>query len=292
MSGAATRRRAPSRGLQLRRQIVSALGFASSIIATGGVALVLLLIFGYVIREGIGAISFDFLTQVPHPIGVPGGGVANGIVGSFMIVGMATLMAFPVGVLVGIWLSMHGGTRWAATLEFLSDVLASVPSIVVGLFAYTILVAPFHRFSAFSASFAFAILMIPLVVRTTQSALLMVPREMREAALALGASELQTVLRCLLVAARPGIVTGLVLAVARVTGETAPLLFTAFGSQFWEFHPGQPMAELSLQIFTYAISPYREWHEQAWGGALLLILAVLVLSVLARSSFRGPATAR
>jgi phosphate transport system permease protein len=291
MSGAATLHRAPSTSLQLRRKILSALGFASSIIAAGGVALVLLLIFGYVIREGIGAISFDFLTQIPHPIGVPGGGVANGIVGSFIIVGIATLMAFPVGVLVGIWLSMNGHTRWADVLRFLSDVLASVPSIVVGLFAYTILVAPFQRFSAFSASFAFAILMIPLIVRTTESALLMVPREMREAALALGASELQAVFRCLLVAARPGIVTGLVLAVARVTGETAPLLFTAFGSQFWEFHPGQPMAELSLQIFTYAISPYASWHQQAWGGALLLILAVLVLSVLARSSFRSRATA-
>lgn len=293
MSGTATSlRRVPNPGLQLRRKILSALGFASSIIAAGGVALVLLLIFGYVIREGIGAISFDFVTQIPHPIGVPGGGVANGIVGSFIIVGIATLMAFPVGVLVGVWLSMNGHTRWAATLRFLSDVLASVPSIVVGLFAYTILVAPFHRFSAFSASFAFAVLMIPLIVRTTESALLMVPREMREAALALGASELQTVSRCLLVAARPGIVTGLVLAVARVTGETAPLLFTAFGSQFWEFHPGQPMAELSLQIFTYAISPYASWHEQAWGGALILILAVLVLSVLARSSFGTRAATR
>ncbi len=270
----------------LRRRITSLFGVASSIVAAGGVALVLVLIVGYVIREGIGAISLDFLTEIPHPLGVEGGGVANGIVGSFIIVGIAALMAFPVGILVGTWLSINRNTRWAAVLRFLSDVLASVPSIAVGLFAYTLLVAPLRHFSAFSASFAFAVLMIPLVVRTTEGALLMVPGEMREASIALGATEFQTVTRCLLVMARPGIVTGMILAIARVTGETAPLLFTAFGSQFWEFHPGQPMAELSLQIFTYAISPYQSWHEQAWGGALLLIFAVLVLSVLTRSSMR------
>ncbi|MGC8476470.1 MAG: phosphate ABC transporter permease PstA [Acetobacteraceae bacterium] len=280
-------------GARLRwRRITSFLGVASSILAAGGVALVLILIVGYVIREGIGAISIDFLTEIPHPLGVSGGGVANGIVGSFIIVGMAALIAFPIGIMVGTYLSIHRNERWAATLRFLSDVLASVPSIAVGLFAYTLLVAPLHHFSAFSASFAFAVLMIPLVVRTTEGALLMVPGEMREAAIALGASEFQTVTRCLLVMARPGIVTGLILALARVTGETAPLLFTAFGSQFWEFHPGQPMAELSLQIFTYAISPYASWHQQAWGGALLLIFAVFLLSVMARSSLRRRPRAR
>jgi phosphate transport system permease protein len=274
------------------RRITSFLGVASSIVAAGGVAVVLILIVGYVFREGIGAISIDFLTEIPHPLGVSGGGVANGIVGSFIIVGLAALIAFPIGIMVGTYLSIHRNERWAATLRFLSDVLASVPSIAVGLFAYTLLVAPLHQFSAFSASFAFAVLMIPLVVRTTEGALLMVPSEMREASIALGASEFQTVTRCLLVMARPGIVTGMILALARVTGETAPLLFTAFGSQFWEFHPGQPMAELSLQIFTYAISPYASWHQQAWGGALLLIFAVLVLSVLARLSLRRPGRGR
>lgn len=286
MSGAIAVQRTRRGNQMTRRRIGSALGVAGSLLAATGVALVLVLIVGYVVREGIGAISIPFLTEIPHPLGVPGGGVANGIVGSFIIVGIAAGMAFPVGVLVGIWLSIHQHSRWAAVLRFLSDVLASVPSIAVGLFAYTLLVAPLHQFSAVSASFAFAVLMIPLVVRTTESALLMVPPEMREAAIALGASEFQTMARCLLVSARPGIVTGLILAVARVTGETAPLLFTAFGSQFWEFRPGQPMAELSLQIFTYAISPYASWHQQAWGGALLLILAVLLLSVLARFSFR------
>lgn len=293
MSEVAVARSGSPAALLIRRRVISVLGVASSIIAAGGVALVLLLIFGYVAVKGFGAISFAFLTEIPHPIGVPGGGVANGIVGSFIIVGLAALMAFPVGLLVGVWLSMHAGTRWADTIRFLSDVLASVPSIAVGLFAYTLFVAPLHQFSAFSAAFAFAVLMIPLVVRTTESALLMVPREMREATLAMGASEYQAITRCLLVLARPGIVTGMVLAVARVTGETAPLLFTAFGSQFWEFRPSQPMAELSLQIFTYAISPYATWHEQAWGGAVLLILAVLVLSVVARMSFSSaPGTRR
>ena len=286
MSGAAASLSGRGDGRLLRRRITSFLGVASSILAAGGVALVLVLIVGYVIREGIGAISFDFLAEIPHPLGVPGGGVANGIVGSFIIVGLAAVMAFPIGIMVGTYLSIHRNERWAATLRFLSDVLASVPSIAVGLFAYTLLVAPLRHFSAVSASFAFAVLMIPLIVRTTEGALLMVPGEMREASIALGASEFQTVTRCLLVMARPEIVTGLILALARVTGETAPLLFTAFGSQFWEFHPGQPMAELSLQIFTYAISPYASWHQQAWGGALLLIFAVFLLSVMARSTLR------
>ena len=170
-------------------------------------------------------------------------------------------------------------------MSYLADVLAGVPSIAIGIFAYTLLVAPFRHFSALSASFAFAVLMVPLVIRTTEGAVALVPRELREAATALGAMEYRVTGKVLLVAARPGIVTGLLLALARVTGETAPLLFTAFGSQFWELDPSKPMAELSLQIFTYAISPYRDWHEQAWGGALILIIAVFMLSVLARLSF-------
>lgn len=270
--------------IPIRRQISSTLWTAFSGVCAAGVALVLLLIMGYVIREGFGAISIPFLTQLPRPTGVPGGGVGNGIVGSFIVVGMAAAMAFPIGVLVGIYLGVYSDRRLAGSLSFLADVLAGVPSIAIGIFAYTLLVAPFRHFSAFSASFAFAMLMVPLVMRATEGAISVVPRELREAATAIGAPEFRVTTKVLLVAARSGIVTGLILALARVTGETAPLLFTAFGSQYWEFNPSQPMAELSLQVFNYAISPYRDWHEQAWGGAFLLIAAVFLLSVLARLS--------
>ena len=269
-----------------RRRLISAGWRVFAGVCAAAVAATLLMIIGYIVREGIGALSFSFLTQAPHPIGVPGGGVGNGIAGTFIIVGIAAVMAFPVGILVGVYLAIYGRGRMVDSIRFLSDVLASVPSIAIGLFAYTLLVQPFRHFSALSASFAFAILMVPLVIRTTEGALRLLPIELREAAVALGASDYHVTTRCLLPAARAGVVTGLILAVARVTGETAPLLFTAFGSQFWQLNPNKPMAELSLQIFTYAISPYQNWHEQAWAGALLLIVAVSVLGVLARVAFR------
>ena len=268
-----------------RRRLGSLLWTGASAFCAIGVAVVLLLIMGYVMREGLSALSLSFLTQLPRPVGVPGGGVANGIVGTLIIVAIAALMAFPVGIFVGIYLAVYSHRRMAKSLSYLADVLAGVPSIAIGIFAYILLVAPFRHFSALSASFAFAVLMAPLVIRTTEGAVALVPRELREAATALGAMEYRVTGKVLLVAARPGIITGLLLALARVTGETAPLLFTAFGSQFWELNPNRPMAELSLQIFTYAISPYRDWHEQAWGGALILIIAVFLLSVFARLSF-------
>ncbi len=267
-----------------QRRLASRLWTVASGCCAIGVSIVLLLIMGYVVREGIGALSLSFLTRLPHPVGVPGGGVGNGIVGTLIIVGIAAVMAFPVGLFVGIYLAVYAHRRMAQSLSYLADVLAGVPSIAIGIFAYTLLVEPFHHFSAVSASFAFAMLMAPLVIRTTEGALALVPRELREAATALGAMEHRVTAKVLLVAARPGIITGLLLALARVTGETAPLLFTAFGSQFWEVDPTKPMAELSLQIFTYAISPYRDWHQQAWAGALILIIAVFVLSVGARLS--------
>lgn len=268
------------------RWLSNVAGIAMTAIAAGGIALIMIFILGYVIREGIGAISLSFLIHLPHPVGVPGGGVGNGIAGTFIIVGMAAAMAIPIGLLVGVFLAVYGRGRWADGLRFASDVLASVPSIAVGLFAYTLFVEPFKHFSAFSASFAFAVLMIPIIVRTTEGALRQVPVGIREAAVSLGASPYLVITRCTLPAAKAGIITGMLLALARVTGETAPLLFTAFGSQFWEFKPNNPMAELSLQIFTYAISPYRVWHEQAWGAALILIFAVFVLSALARFSLK------
>jgi phosphate transport system permease protein len=268
-----------------RRQIRNLLGQSFAGFCAIGAAAVLLFIMGYIVREGIGALSISFLINLPHPIGISGGGVANGIVGSFLIVGIAAAMAFPFGILVGVYLAMYANSRLAQTLSYLADVLSGVPSIVVGIFAYVVLVAPFHHFSAFSASFAFAVLMLPLVIRATEGAIRLVPPDYRESATALGASNYFVIMRCLLIVARPGIITGLILALARVTGETAPLLFTAFGSQFWNLNPNEPMAELSLQVFTYAISPYKVWHEQAWGGALLLVIAVFVLSLMARLFF-------
>lgn len=265
-----------------RRRFNSLLGTGLALLCALIAAASLLAILGYVVRQGIGAINWEFLTDVPHPVGVPGGGVGNGIVGSLIIIGIATGMALPIGLLTGIYLALFGRGVVPESLRFLSDVLSGVPSIAIGLFAYALLVAPFKHFSAFSASFAFMMLMLPLLVRTSEQAIRTVPQAVREGALALGMSNFRATVQIVLPTALPAIVTALLLAIARVTGETAPLLFTAFGSQFWETNPGNPMAELSLQVFTYAISPYPSWQAQAWGGALLLIVAVFVLSLGAR----------
>lgn len=257
-------------------------GFCSALAAG-----LLIVILGYVVVQGWSAINPAFVTQLPHPVGVTGGGVGNGIVGTLIIVALATLMAVPLGVLTGLYLAIYGRGLAAESVRFLAEVLSGVPSIAIGLFAYTILVQPFKHFSGLSAAFAFAILMLPLMIRTSEEAIRGVPTAIREGALALGLPDYGGVIHVVLPAARPLIVTGLLLAIARVTGETAPLLFTAFGSQFWEVNPGNPMAALAMQIFTYAISPYDDWHRQAWGAALLLIVAVLVLNVGARLALRG-----
>jgi phosphate transport system permease protein len=267
------------------RHAISFAGTAMTAVCASLGAIALLLILGYVAVQGARAVNLPFLTQLPVPVGEPGGGVANGIVGSLITVGLAVVIATPIGLLSGLFLALFGRGWFPEAVRFLSDVLSGIPSIAIGLFAYTLLVAPFRHFSAISASFAFALLMLPLILRTSEEAVRSVPRAIREGALALGMSEFAATMRIVVPAARAAIITGLLLAIARVTGETAPLLFTAFGSQFWEFNPGQPMAQLPLQVFTYAISPYESWHQQAWGGALLLILAVLALNVLARVVF-------
>lgn len=269
-----------------RRRIVGGLGIALALGCAVIGAVSLLIILGYVIVQGAGALDRDFLTQLPHPVGVPGGGVGNGILGTFIILGIATVMAVPIGLLTGIYLSLFGRGPIPEALRFLSDVLSGVPSIAIGLFAYAVLVAPLKHFSAFSAAFAFMMLMLPLLVRTSEQAIRSVPQTVREGALALGMSNFRATVRIVLPTARPAIITALLLAIARVIGETAPLLFTAFGSQFWETNPSNPMAVLALQVFTYAISPYRSWQAQAWAGALLLIAAVFVLSLGARLMLR------
>ncbi len=269
-----------------RRRAYGSLGVALALACAALAAGALLAILGYVVVQGIGAINWAFLTQLPHPVGVPGGGVGNGILGTFIIIGIATAMAVPIGLLTGIYLALFGRGPIPEALRFLSDVLSGVPSIAIGLFAYAVLVAPLKHFSAFSASFAFMMLMLPLLVRTSEQAIRSVPQTVREGALALGMSNFRATVRIVLPTARPAIITALLLAIARVTGETAPLLFTAFGSQFWETNPNRPMAVLALQVFTYAISPYPNWQAQAWAGAFLLIVAVFVLSLGARLMLR------
>jgi phosphate transport system permease protein len=269
-----------------RRRFVGGLGVGLALLCAIIGAASLLVILCYVVVQGAGALNRDFLTQLPHPVGVPGGGVGNGILGTFIILGIATGMAVPIGLLTGIYLSLFGRGPIPEALRFLSDVLSGVPSIAIGLFAYAVLVAPLKHFSAFSASFAFMMLMLPLLVRTSEQAIRSVPQTVREGALALGMSNFRATVRIVIPTAMPAIITALLLAIARVIGETAPLLFTAFGSQFWESNPNNPMAVLALQVFTYAISPYPSWQAQAWGGALLLIGAVFVLSLGARLMLR------
>lgn len=269
-----------------RRRAAGALGIALALACAVIAAAALLVILGYVMVQGIGAINLAFLTQLPHPIGIPGGGVGNGILGTFIVIGIATAMAVPIGLLTGIYLALFGRGPIPEALRFLSDVLSGVPSIAIGLFAYAVLVAPFKHFSGFSASFAFMMLMLPLLVRTSEQAIRSVPQTVREGALALGMSNLRATVGIVLPTARPAIITALLLAVARVVGETAPLLFTAFGTQYWETNPNNPMAVLALQVFNYAISPYPEWQAQAWGGAFLLVFAVFVLSLGARLMLR------
>lgn len=260
----------------------SACGIFATAFCAAGVAIVLLVILGYVVREGIGALSLAFATQLPRPVGIPGGGVGNGIVGSAIIVGLAAVAAIPIGALTGVFLTYFGHGPLAATVRFLSDVLAGIPSIAIGLFAYTLLVAPMGHFSAWSASFAFAILMLPVIITTTESAIKGVARELYESAIALGIPPHRAIVHVILPSARAGITTGMVLAIARVTGETAPLLFTAFGNLGWAHSLKEPIDSIPVLIFNYAISPYPDWHRQAWAGALVLLLFILIINISVR----------
>src|SRR6202051_892344 len=243
------------------------------------VLLPLFAIFTYLIYRGIGSINLAFLTQTPKPVGEPGGGMANAIVGSMVILAIASVIGVPLGIGAGGFLSEYGRNRYGDLVRFVSDVLNGVPSIVVGIVAYGLVVMRQKHFSALAGGVALAIMMIPTIARTTEQMLLLVPQATREAAYGLGVSRWRTTLSITVRTATSGIITGVMLAFARVAGETAPLLFTAFGNQFWNWKTDQPTAALSLQIFTYAISPFDEWHRQAWAGALVLI--VLIVSAVA-----------
>jgi phosphate transport system permease protein len=255
--------------------------------AAGLVVLPLLLIFGFLMYQGVMALNVDFFTQLPKPVGEVGGGMANAIVGTLIVVALAACLGLPLGILGGLYLAESRDRRLPWIARFLADVLNGVPSIVIGIFAYGVAVLPFRRFSALAGGFALAVIMLPIVIRTSEELVRLVPSSMREAALALGIPEWKVLLRIVLPTARAGIITGVMVAVARVAGETAPLLFTAFGNRFWHQGLDQPIAALPLQIFAYAISPYDDWHRQAWAGALVLIGMVFVVSLAARVATRG-----
>lgn len=256
-------------------------------VAAALVVLPLLLIFVFLLYQGGGAINVAFFTHLPKPVGEPGGGMANAIVGSLIVVALGAAFGVPLGVLGGVYLAESRDRRLPWWVRFLADVLNGVPSIVIGIFVYTVVVLPMRRFSALAGGLALGVIMLPIVLRTTEELVRLVPDSLREAALALGIPRWKVLLRVVLPTARAGIVTGIMLAVARVAGETAPLLFTAFGNRFWHQGLDQPIAALPLQIFAYAISPFDDWHRQAWAGALVLIAIVFVLSALARLTTGG-----
>ena len=260
-------------GLWRRLTDWGATGFA--VLAAILVLVPLLAIFVYLLIKGIGSVNWAFLTQTPKPPGELGGGMANGIVGTGLILAVASMIGVPLGIGSGIYLAEYGRNRFGDVIRFTADVLNGVPSIVVGITVYSLIVIRQKHFSAFSGGVALGIMMIPTVARATEEMLLMVPMVIREAAFGLGIPRWRTTLSITLRTASAGVITGCMLAFARVAGETAPLLFTAFGNQFWNLKLNQPTAALSLQVFTYAISPYDDWHKQAWAGALILILLIV-----------------
>lgn len=243
---------------------------------------VLFFILGYIVYHGVSSLDFDFFTKLPKPVGEKGGGIANAIVGSGKVVGLASLIGIPIGVLGAIYLAEFGDNRIGFVIRYAADVVNGLPSIVVGIFAYALVVLPMKGFSAFAGAVALAIIMIPLVLRNAEEFIRLVPGSIREAALALGIPQWKVILRVVLPTASRGILTGAILSVSRVAGETAPLLFTAFGNRFWDDGWLHPIATLPLTIFTYAISPYDDWHNQAWAAALILMLVVLGGNIAAR----------
>jgi phosphate transport system permease protein len=250
-----------------------ATGFA--ILAAILVLVPLLAIFVYLVIKGVGSVNWAFLTQTPKPPGETGGGMANGIVGTGLILAVGSVIGIPLGIGSGIYLAEYGRNRFGDVIRFTADVLNGVPSIVIGITVYSLIVIRQKHFSAFSGGVALGIMMIPTVARATEEMLLMVPNVIREAAYGLGIPRWRTTLSITLRTASAGVITGCMLAFARVAGETAPLLFTAFGNQFWNLKLNQPTAALSLQVYTYAISPYDDWHKQAWAGSLILILLIV-----------------
>jgi phosphate transport system permease protein len=264
------------RNLANRLMMTLMVGAALAVIAPLGI------IFFHILKMGLGSLSLDFFTQIPKPTGESGGGMANGLAGSALMIGLASCIGLPVGILGAVYLNEFGDNRFATIIRFSADVLAGIPSIITGMVAYTLFVVPMKGFSALAGAVALALIMIPIVLRTTEEQLKMVPGTLREAALALGVPFWRTSLKVTLVSARSGIITGVLLSIARIAGETAPLLFTALGNQFWSKRLTEPMAAIPLQIFNFAISPYEDWHKLAWSGALVLVVIMFTLNLTAR----------
>lgn len=244
------------------------------------IAIIPLLSILYIVTiNGISAINLDFLTQLPKPVGEAGGGLGNAIQGTFVVVGIACLIGLPVGIFAGIYLSEYGENMFGRFVSFLADVLTGTPSIVAGLFGYTFIVLYFGSFSAIAGGVALSVLMIPIVTRTTEESLRLVPGSIKEASLALGVPKWKTTLYIVISTGKNGIITGALLSIARISGETAPLLFTSFGNMFWANGLDQPISTMPVQIYTYAITPFPDWHAKAWAGALILIMLILVLNI-------------
>jgi phosphate transport system permease protein len=271
------------------RQLKSKFMVGLTIGATVLALIPLFLVLGYLLSKGFTSLNWDFFTKMPAPVGQSGGGMANAIIGTFWLVGIASVMGVPVGVASGIYMAENRGGYVATAVRFAADIMMGIPTIVVGIFVYEIVVRPFGGFSTLAGSIALAIIMIPLVARTSEEMILLVPHELREAALALGVPRWRTTLLVVTRTAISGIATGVILAVARVAGETAPLLFTAFGNRFWSASLFRPISSLTVQVYTYAISPFADWQRQAWAGALVLTAIVLALELGVRWFTRGNA---
>ena len=263
--------------------LASTVAFISALLVIAPLGLV----FFHLLVNGASSVNWDFFTKLPTPVGAPGGGMVNAIVGSLELLALAAAIGIPVGVLGGVYLGEYGSARVNSVLRFIADVLNGVPSITWGVVVYGLIVLRFKGFSAYAGGLALGLIMIPLIIRTTEEVVLLVPNGYREAALALGVSRWKTIVYVVMKTASKGIITGILLALARVGGETAPLLFTAFGNRFWNHSLSQPIAALPLQIFTYAISPYDDWHRQAWAGALVLVTGIFCVNVLVRILTRG-----
>jgi phosphate transport system permease protein len=271
--------------ISLRRRITDHVMTGVAVLTVVLVLVPLVAIFGYLVYRGLGSINWAFLTQTPKPVGEPGGGMANAIVGSMLILGIASVIGVPFGIGAGIYLAEFGRNRFGSAIRFTADVLNGVPSIVIGIVAWAILVRG-RGFSALAGGVALAIMMVPTICRTTEEMLLLVPQALREAAYGLGVPYWRTTLSITLRTATSGVITGVMLAFARVAGETAPLLFTALGNTFWNLRYDQPTAALPLQIYAYANSPYDDWHRQAWAGAFVLIILIVTSVAAVRVAVR------
>jgi len=270
---------------KLKNQVMVAVTIAATVLAL----IPLFLVLGYLVGKGASSLSWSFFTRMPTPVGQSGGGMANAIVGTFELVGLACLIGVPIGVGGGIYLAENRGQTLGHAIRFAADIMMGIPSIVIGVFVYAVMVRPMGGFSTLSGAVSLAIIMVPLVARTTEEMIVLVPHELREASLALGVPHWRTTLSVIARTASKGIATGVILAIARVSGETAPLLFTAFGNRFWSTSLTQPISSLTVQVYTYAISPFADWQRQAWAGALTLTIIVLALELGVRWVTRGTA---